>query len=153
MTIAPTHEPVGQEHRKYVITHADRGADDHDAERRIEPDRRGSIRCCGEPERGGRGADRNDKSRPPPVHQHPDHGRQHHRRQKANRERRRRHAPLPAELIENWRKQKRESGPDVDRDCHGYERNDDYNPAGMRAGDTKGFLRNGFTSRTTCKYS
>ncbi len=88
--------------------------------------------------RGGGDADFHHEARPTAVHQPPQQRAEHRGDDEAERESARGHAALPAELIEDRRKEQRESRARVDADGHRDEDDGDDEPAveeGQAAGE------------------
>src|SRR5690349_17571557 len=75
-----------------------------------------------EPHRDREDSDRYHAPGSPAIHQAPEERRERHRYDEPERERGRRHAALPAELVEDRWEEQREGGAGVDADGHGGER-------------------------------
>jgi PAS domain S-box-containing protein len=126
---AAPHEPVRQIERLAGIGEAVDPAAGERAEGQVKLPRlvRESRQQQAGAHRGDPDLDHHQRSAP--VHQPPDPGRDQRRHQKPERERARRHSPVPAELREDGREQQREGGAGIDPDRHRDKRDPHQQPA------------------------
>ena len=126
---APAHEPVGQEQRLARIAQAHAAAADQHAQRQVEMPGLAGERRQQQARAHQRDAQLHHHARAGAIHDAAERRAQHRRDEEAEREGAGRDAALPAELVEDRRKQQRESRARIDADAHGDEGDGDDHPA------------------------
>ena len=126
---APAHKPVGQVQGLPGIGEAIDPAADQRAQGQIKLP--WLMHQCCQQQSGAHQhrADLNHQPRSAQIHQPPDHRRDDRGHQKPEREGAGGHAALPAELVEDRRKQQRKGGAGVDPDRHRHKGDRDQQPA------------------------
>ena len=126
---APAIEPVGQKQRLTGVAETDAAGADHDADGQIEMPWLRRQRREQHAARHQRDAKLHHGAGADAIHQPADQRTHDAGNHKAEREGARRDAALPAELIDDRRKEQRKGGAGVDADRHGDEGHGDDDPA------------------------
>ena len=122
-------EPVRQKQRLAGIAEADAAGADHDADGHVEMPGLCRQRRQQQPSRHQRDAEFHHRARAGAIHQPADQRADGAGNHEAERERAGRDPALPAELVDDRRKEQRKRGARVDPDRHGDERHRDDDPA------------------------